>query len=152
MKLPPGALAAAGLALIGLAIAAWLALPSPGVKAPTPADDFASARAVEAGVPHLELKALSGRVDTLDGLRGRVVLLKAWATGCPPCRDELPALKAVSRRYAERGLTVVGVDIGESPRTAQGFIARSGVTFPIRLDPEQTSLPAFGPVSPLPRS
>lgn len=147
MELPPGALAAAGWALIGLAIAAWFVLPSPGAKTSTPVDDCAPARAVEAEVPHLELKALSGGVDTLDGLRGRVVLLNAWATWCRPCRDELPALEAVSRRYAERGLTVIDVNIGESPRTVQGAIDRSGVTFPIWLDPEETSLRAFGTVS-----
>jgi len=147
MKPSPGALAAAGLALIGLAIAAWFALPSPGAKAPTPADDCAPAQAVEVEAPDLELEALAGGVVTLDGLLGRTVLLNAWATWCPPCRDELPALEAVSRRHAERGLAVIGVNIGESPQIVQHFIDRSGVTFPIWLDPEEASLRAFGTVS-----
>ncbi len=147
MKLSPGALAAAGLALIGLAIAAWFTLPSHGATTSTPADDCAPVQAVEVEAPSLGLEALAGGVVTLDGLRGHVVLLNAWATWCPPCRDELPALEAVSRRYADRGLTVIGVNIGESPLTVQNFIDRSGVTFPIWLDPEESSLRAFGTVS-----
>jgi len=140
-------MAAAGLALIGLAIAAWLGLPSRRATSSGTADDCAPAQAVEGEAPNLELQALAGGRVTLDGLRGRVVLLNAWATWCPPCRDELPALEAVSRRYAGQGLTVVGVNIGESPQAVQHFIDRSGVTFPIWLDPDEASLRAFGTVS-----
>jgi thiol-disulfide isomerase/thioredoxin len=147
MRPSPAAMAATGLALIGLAIAAWLILPAQAVGAPTAAEDCALAQAFEAEAPSLELEALLGGHVTLDGLRGGVVLLNTWATWCPPCRDELPALEAVSRRHAGQGLTIIGVNVGESRQTVQRFIDRSGVTFPVWLDPDEASLRAFGTVS-----
>jgi thiol-disulfide isomerase/thioredoxin len=45
----------------------------------------------------------------LADLRGKVVLLDFWATWCVPCRVSMPKLNALSRRYKERGLVVIGL-------------------------------------------
>jgi peroxiredoxin len=57
------------------------------------------------------------RLATLDGsevdsgtLRGKVVLLYVWFTGCPPCMKETPALVALNREFAQRGLSIVGAN------------------------------------------
>jgi len=137
----------AGTVLIVLAGAVWiterLRLPADSAAS----EDCAVAVAVEADAPDLKLMSLAGESVSLKGLRGSTVLLNTWATWCPPCQDELPALEAVARRYADRGVEVVGVNIGESPSTVRSFVDRSGLTFPIWLDPDEATLRAFATIS-----
>jgi cytochrome c-type biogenesis protein len=76
---------------------------------------------------------------SLAGLRGKVVLLNVWATWCPPCREEIPALQAIYEEHAASGLEVVGVSIdaaGEERAVAE-FAGQFGVTYPIWLDPHE---------------
>jgi peroxiredoxin len=49
------------------------------------------------------------RPMTLDGLRGRVVLVRWFNTGCRFCTTTLPAIETLRNRYASQGLTVIGV-------------------------------------------
>ena len=73
---------------------------------------------------------------TLEGLKGKVVLLNFWAVNCPPCRIEMPELQKIYRRYTGRGLRVIGVTEMDPVRDqARRFIEESGVTYPILLDP-----------------
>lgn len=147
LRTEPMLLTLAGTALIVLAgsvwLAQWLRLPQPSAAR----EDCAQAIAMGPDGPELALTSLAGDAVSLEGLRGSTVLLNTWATWCPPCRDELPALEAIARRYADRGLIVVGVNIGESRATVQSFVDRSGLTFPIWLDPDEASLRAFVTIS-----
>jgi len=141
------AFAVAGLALIIIAIVAWHALPRAQAFAPAGSEDCAPAQEADAVAPELTLEELSGRELALQGMAGEVVLVNTWATWCPPCRKELPALEAVHRRYDDQGLIVLGVNVGESRDEVQRFVTRSGLTFPILLDPNEDSLRAFGSIS-----
>ncbi len=140
-------LAIAGLALIVVAIVAWFALPRAQALAPASGEDCTPAQEADAVAPELTLEELPGGQLSLQDLAGQVVLVKTWATWCPPCRKELPALEAVHRRYDDQGLTVLGVNIGEGRDEVQRFVTRSGLTFPILLDPDEVSLRAFGSIS-----
>jgi thiol-disulfide isomerase/thioredoxin len=71
---------------------------------------------------------------TLTDFRGQWVLLNFWASWCPPCRGETPALQAFSERFAGKGLVVVGVNQQETPTTARSFADEFGVTYPMVLD------------------
>ncbi|MBV8645693.1 MAG: TlpA family protein disulfide reductase [Candidatus Eremiobacteraeota bacterium] len=77
-----------------------------------------------------------GRSDSLARHRGHVVLLNLWATWCPPCQQEMPALERFAREHA-RDVVVLGVDQGESSSTASAFAREHGVTFPILVDEQQ---------------
>ena len=93
-----------------------------------PAPEFAAASLV-AGAPSDTL--------SLEDLRGKVVLLNVWATWCPPCREEIPALQELYERHSGQGFEVVGVSIdaqGEE-RSVAAFVRDNGVTYPIWLDP-----------------
>jgi thiol-disulfide isomerase/thioredoxin len=46
---------------------------------------------------------------SLASLRGKVVLLDFWATWCGPCRSSMPKINALSRKYKDRGLVVLGL-------------------------------------------
>jgi thiol-disulfide isomerase/thioredoxin len=64
--------------------------------------------------PNLELKDLSGNSHKLSELRGSIVVLNFWATWCGPCRDELPLLSGLSRKYAGKKLRFVAVSLDDS--------------------------------------
>lgn len=60
------------------------------------------------------LRDLDGRPVRLADLRGRAVWLNFWASWCPPCQAETPILRDTADRYAERGLTLVGISVQET--------------------------------------
>ena len=77
----------------------------------------------------------SARSLSLRSLRGHPVLLNFWGSYCPPCKDELPFLESVYRRYRARGVTVVGVDTADDTRPHALAMARHfGLTYPIVSD------------------
>ena len=55
---------------------------------------------------------LDGRRESLADYQGRVLVLDLYATYCPPCREEIPQLISLQRRYEGRGLKVIGLNVG----------------------------------------
>jgi peroxiredoxin len=80
---------------------------------------------------------VTGGLDSVSAHKGSIVLMNFWATWCPPCQEEMPALEQLYRRDAERGLVILGIDQGESSLTAAKFARDHGVTFPILVDADQ---------------
>ena len=60
--------------------------------------------------PAFTLERLGGGTLSLQELRGKVVLLEVWFTGCPPCMQETPALVELNRELSARGLVIVGAN------------------------------------------
>jgi len=88
--------------------------------------------------PDYGARLLGGEEEaTLASLRGKAVLLNAWATWCAPCRVEMPDFEAFYQRYRDRGLEIVGVNIdeGEADQKVERFVEKMGVTFSIWRDP-----------------
>lgn len=95
--------------------------------------------------PTLEAKTLDGAPVSLASLSGSPVLLNVWATWCHPCREEIPVLEALHRRYEPQGLRIVGVtidDAGAGP-DIRSFADEFGVTYAIWHDADQRVMPAF---------
>jgi len=80
---------------------------------------------------------VGGGTDSLALHRGSIVLMNFWATWCPPCKEEMPALESLYRSDRARGLIVLGIDQGESAATAGAFARAHGVTFPVLIDADQ---------------
>ncbi len=86
--------------------------------------------------PDVRLKAFDGAELSLAGLKGTPVVLNFWASWCyPACYEEAPLLEATWKRFKDRGLMVVGVDIQDKEANALEFIRRFGFTFPNAPDP-----------------
>jgi thiol-disulfide isomerase/thioredoxin len=86
--------------------------------------------------PGLDLPDLAGTPFTLVQLDGQVVLVNFWATWCPPCRKEMPALQRLSERLQGEPFAVLGVNVGEAPERIEDFLPSLPVSpgFPILLD------------------
>ena len=86
--------------------------------------------------PDFTLDLLGGGEVTLSDLRGKPVVVNLWASWCPPCRAEMPAIEKVYRDYKDLGLVVLGVNTTnqDSEADAATFVREYGLTFPIPLD------------------
>lgn len=82
----------------------------------------------------------TGEQVSLSDYAGRPVLLDFWATWCPPCRVEMPFFQQAYEEYADDGLVLLGIDVGEkvppemAEQTIQTFVDSMGLTFPILLE------------------
>jgi peroxiredoxin len=87
---------------------------------------------------------LSGARLSLSALRGKVIVLNAWASWCFPCRSEVPALVAASRSSAARGVTFLGIDEQDSADAARAFVAAEHMPYPSLFDDDGTVLGSLG--------
>lgn len=82
-------------------------------------------------VPDRELPTLAGDGSgSIADYRGRWVLVNLWASWCPPCRQEAPDLERFWRRFRERGVTVLGIDVQDNGDDASAFVREFGLTYP----------------------
>lgn len=86
--------------------------------------------------PDFKLKTIEGKTIKLSNLRGQAVLVNLWATWCPPCRAEMPAIEKVYNEYKDQGFVVLAVNMTYQDTFANlaPFITEYGLTFPILLD------------------
>ncbi len=86
--------------------------------------------------PDFTLDTLSGEKVTLSGLRGKIVVINLWATWCPPCRAEMPALENAYKQYKDSGVVVLGLNVTnqDSEGNVPRFVEQFELTFPILLD------------------
>jgi len=87
--------------------------------------------------PDFTLKSLEGNNLRLEEYRGRVVLINFWASWCGPCRQEMPLLDRLHRRYEDTGFAVLGVNVEGEVKPAQELVDKTKVTFPILIDEGQ---------------
>jgi thiol-disulfide isomerase/thioredoxin len=78
-------------------------------------------------VPDLRFSDPAGRPTSLSKFRGRVLLLNLWATWCPPCREEMPALDRLNARLGGDRFTVVTLAL-DSPAKADAFLRQIKAT------------------------
>lgn len=111
-----------------------LARPAATVEAVT-----AGSVALGAPVPDFSTQDLGGASVKLSSFRGSPLLVSFWATWCTACREELPALQAVSMRQHGAPVAVLLVNYGESDRTRlKTYLSGLGVHLESALDPAGT--------------
>jgi len=92
-----------------------------------------------------ELPGVAGGRVSLRDHAGQVVLLNFWATWCPPCREELPALQALHASLAGEGLSVLAVSVdGGSADAVARFAGERGLAFPVLHDPREEVARRYG--------
>jgi peroxiredoxin len=85
--------------------------------------------------PEVSYTLLDGSVHSTADLRGKVVLMKFWATSCVPCVREMPQLVATHRKFRERGLQTLAVAMSYDPPALVSHFAQSrGLPFGVVID------------------
>ena len=115
---------------IGLVWIGWSRVP--------PETEASLAIAPQAGflAPEITLTTLEGNTIRLSDLRGQPVLINFWASWCPPCKAEMPAVQRVQSLYQDQGFVVLAINATQQDtrETAEQFIKNGGYTFQVLLD------------------
>lgn len=86
--------------------------------------------------PDFSLNTPNGEIITLSDLRGQAVLVNLWATWCPPCRAEMPAMQKLYDEYKDQGFIVLAVNMTyqDNPAAIVPFVQENGLDFPILIE------------------
>jgi len=86
--------------------------------------------AVGEPAPDRELPVLGGPGrGSIADYRGRWVLVNLWASWCGPCRKEAPELDEFARRFRDRGVSVLGINVQDNSEDALAFLREYGVAY-----------------------
>ena len=86
--------------------------------------------------PQFTLAARGGRAVSLAQYHGQVVMINFWASWCGPCRQEMPLLESIYKRYNKLGFTLLGVNVEPDSKDADEWLKATPVSFPILYDKE----------------
>lgn len=84
--------------------------------------------------PTFSLPSRAGDTVSLDQLKGKVVMLNFWASWCGPCRQEMPLLDQMHKRYSSLGFTLIGVNVETNTKDAERWLQETPVSFPVLFD------------------
>ena len=85
----------------------------------------------------------TGKFRLLDH-RGQVLLINFWATWCPPCLEEMPAMERLYRQHREAGFTLVAISVDADSKLVAPFVTAHKFTFPVALDPTMSMANSYG--------
>ena len=88
--------------------------------------------------PDFEMKLTDGTTMKLSDLRGKIVMLQFTASWCGVCRKEMPFIESdIWQRHKNNSdFALLGINRDEPVETVVSFAQKTGVTYPIGLDPK----------------
>jgi peroxiredoxin len=90
------------------------------------------------------LKDVDGNDVRLSDYRGRPLIVNFWFTTCPPCREETPVFIKLVDKYKDKGFTVLGLSISDTPAQIRAFAEEFGINYPLFVaDGRQDILDAY---------
>ncbi|HKT48180.1 MAG TPA: redoxin family protein [Candidatus Acidoferrales bacterium] len=84
--------------------------------------------------PDFSFVSKEGAPVSNKGLQGKVVLLDFWATWCPPCRESVPVLQTLQKKYADKPFEIVSISSDDDEDAWQSFIFKNHMTWTEFLD------------------
>ncbi len=100
-------------------------------------------RAGEEFAPDFHLTTSSGRDISLKQLAGKIIVLDFWATWCPPCRESVPELRDLTRKYDPAKLVLISISADDSESTWHQFITENKMDWPQYRDSDKRLINAF---------
>lgn len=99
--------------------------------------------------PDFVLKDMEGNTHQLSDYKGQGVFLNFWGTWCKPCEREMPYMNNQYKKYEDKGVQILAVNVGQSDFLINSFSSKHGLEFPIVVDKEEEVQNAYG-IDPLP--
>ena len=88
--------------------------------------------------PDIEvIRMEDGQPMRLSELKGRPIWINFWATWCPPCKEEMPAMQEIYQQNQATDLVILGIDADEDPALARDFVAQYGFSWRFAHDPDR---------------
>ena len=77
----------------------------------------------------------SGKRSVFSEFRGKVLVLDFYATWCAPCRDSIPHLIGLQKKFESQGLQVIGLNVGgpDDPAKVPAFAKEFGIQYPLAI-------------------
>lgn len=119
------------------------------ISADTKKDDLFSKAGIQptragAKAPNFSLEDLRGKKSELKHYRGKVVFLNFWATWCGPCKEEMPSMEELCKRFKDKDFVFLAVSVDyEGVKPVKDFIDKHRYTFPVLIDPKCETLDLF---------
>ncbi|MBR7168104.1 MAG: AhpC/TSA family protein [Bacteroidales bacterium] len=100
------------------------------------------------GKPYTDLDLLEGEAMTATKLSqhidGKVALIDFWASWCGPCREEIPNIAEMHKKYADKGLVVIGLNVWDKPEAQQKAIETMNMTWLQLADTTKVATDTYG--------
>lgn len=100
--------------------------------------------------PNFILNDVSGKPVNLSSFKGKVVFLDFWASWCGPCRNSIPAVEDLYRKFEKEGVVFFGINLENNPVLAGNFAKNTGITYTVLVGDQKTTraygvrgIPAF---------
>jgi peroxiredoxin len=133
---------ALGALLIAIGLVSFVSLSSHRTFGSAPVnsgmDSTAQSPSVAAGklAANFTLKDLKGDEISLASLRGKVVFLNVWATWCAPCREEMPSIESLYKKFKGDGnFVVLAVSQDTDGGSVRPYVEQNHLQFTVLLDP-----------------
>ncbi len=84
--------------------------------------------------PDFQLQSLDGQTVSLGNLQNKPVLINFWATWCSPCVFEMPYIQEIYEEWADKGLVVLAINLGEGSSKVEEFTQSHNLSFTVLLD------------------
>jgi len=109
---------------------------APAMAIPANAPAVASGAALLGSFrPDFELGSDNGEFVSPADFPGKTLLLNFWATWCAPCREEMPMLMDLQRKYGTDGLQVIGIALDDA-QNVRDFVGKYGISYPVLVGEE----------------
>lgn len=99
--------------------------------------------------PEFELENLEGRKIELSELKGKVVILNFWGTGCAPCKVEIPQLNKLVDEYKDKNVVFLAIS-SDSPEVLRKFLKIRPFSYQIMIDKEGKAFKAYNKIEAIP--
>ena len=94
--------------------------------------------------PNFRLEDLNGKKSELKHYRGKVVFLNFWATWCGPCKEEMPSMEDLHKKFKDKDFVLLTISVDyEGMKPVKEFIEKHHYTFPVLIDPTCETIELF---------